>query len=499
MTLVVVPPCADATLEWVAAPGESVLDVSRAFVRRAVSPALLTREADAWAADAPTPERLRAVLQLRTAALLLVRGESVHGMLRAAGAALAGLSGPPSPVRIRLDDLELAEGSTESSADVLRAVGAGAAPYRAELDGAVERMREAGAARLVLDRDQQLPAALWLADAARVRLQVVGDFALAHVEALRRLPAFARAEFLTDAAAWRVAGLPGFEGEGARLPWRTDATHPPPAALEWGGSVTREELARPDALVRAGCRVAVVGFCSLGEDVLDSEGHRWEREAYAGALAALRHAGVRVVAEWWVGAPGVDTPTHERTARELEHAALFDGLAGLRTFHWPRHRLGGSFGGMEVRVIAPPSERDLARHPHFFAPGTVGPEELPALTERLARQLMRTHSLCPGRVAQGYSVPPLALPERGERVRGDPDCAVVELPAALDGRPGPVWYAANLRTGTVLALDGRLAPGLAALHGTVSPAEALPRVPEAQRARVLQMLVEKGVLLAVRA
>jgi hypothetical protein len=214
-------------------------------------------------------------------------------------------------------------------------------------------------------------------------------------------------------------------------------------------------------------------------------------------LERLRRAGVRVVAEWWVGAPGVDASAHESTANELERASPFDWLAGLRTFHWPRPRPSGRFGHVDAEVSA--SEKDLARNPRFSAPGTLGAEQLPALTERLARGLMRRAPLSPGRVAQGYAAAPPTPPDKGDRVRRDPDCALVELPAALDGKPGPVWYAANLRTGTVLALDARLAPGLRALEGTATVAEALPKVPEAQRARVLQMLVDKGLLEEVRA
>jgi len=163
MKLVVVPPYQDPTLEWVEGPGERVLDVSRGFVRRLLSPVSLTQEAEKLAAETPTPERLRALLQLRATALLLGTPGDAHRALRAAGAALAGVSGPPSPVRLRLDDLELAQGTTESSADVLHAVASGPAPYQPELDAAAEQMRAAGAARLVLVRDQQLPAAVWLA------------------------------------------------------------------------------------------------------------------------------------------------------------------------------------------------------------------------------------------------------------------------------------------------------------------------------------------------
>lgn len=501
MRIVVVPPLHDPTLEWVGAPGERVLDVSRTFVRRVLEPAELAREAEVMASEPPSPERLRALLQVRAAAQLLATPGSVHRALRAAGAALAGCSGPPSPVRMRLDDLELVRGTTESSTDVLNALASGPAPYQPELESAAEEMRASGAARLVLVRDQQLPAALWLAQASEgIRLEVVGAFAVAHREVLGRLPGFSRAEFVADAPRWRVAGLPGQDGGGPGLWWHDPHPNPlPEGEGAWGGMVSRAELARPDALVASGCRVAVVGFCALGAEVLDSEGHLWPREEYVSAVERLRRAGVCVVAEWWVGAPGVDAALLDSTASELERASPFDWLAGLRIFHWPRLRPGGRFGHVEVAVHAPAPEKDLARNPRFSAPGTIDAEQLPALIERLARERMRHAPLSPGRVAQGYAAPPPPPAERGDLVRRDPDCALVEMPVALDGKPGPVWYAANLRTGSVLALDGRLAPGLRALTSTATAAEALPRVPEAQRARVLQLLVGKGVLEEVKA
>jgi hypothetical protein len=82
-------------------------------------------------------------------------------------------------------------------------------------------------------------------------------------------------------------------------------------------------------------------------------------------------------------------------------------------------------------------------------------------------------------------------------IRLDDDCALVQLPASLDGAPKPTWYAANLRTGTVLAMDARLAPKLAGLDRPMPVADALATVPEAQRRKLVDTLVSKTVLTRV--
>src|SRR5205085_7555116 len=110
----------------------------------------------------PAAEVARARLLLQAAASLLEREPTPQGRLRALGAALAGMSGPPSAVRLRLDDLELPGGTTERAADAGVAA-RGPLPFQAELDEAVAAAASASRVRVVLDRDQQLPALLRLA------------------------------------------------------------------------------------------------------------------------------------------------------------------------------------------------------------------------------------------------------------------------------------------------------------------------------------------------
>ncbi|NMO18555.1 hypothetical protein HPC49_25980 [Pyxidicoccus fallax] len=559
MKLLVLPPHRDVTLVPDAPEGWHVMDVARDFCHRVLSDAALTEATDARATAPATAQSMRELLLLRAARGLSSREDlGVHTRLRAIGAVLTALSGPPSGVRLRLDDLELEDGTTERSADVLRAVGQ-PAPYTEDLARAAERFTEAERVRLWLERDQQLPAAAWLARACppEVPLEVAGPFATAHRKILARMPMFQRAEFIDDAAPlrWRVAPIPG--GPALEpLVWIPDAQHllvGPPRSLDegellpgdepqpldvrqlttkhalgtrtpeavrtftggapWGGHVALPSLAYADALLESGCRVAVVGLCAVGGGfVLDSDGSRMNQASLARGARRLRDAGVRLVAEWWVGAPRVGEESLDATLAALDAEPLFDHIAGVRPFHLPKeHRTVDSpLGWRSTRLSgSQPADRDLARSLSFDEPGTIPASRLPEVLTSLASRLMRRAPLNPGRVAaasvQGptYRPPPTepteepAAPAMSHRIHLDEDCALVQLPASLDGAPKPTWYAANLRTGAVLAMDARLAPKLSGLTRPASVADVLGTVPEAQRARLVDTLVAKSVLTKV--
>ncbi|MBZ4417823.1 hypothetical protein [Myxococcus sp. RHSTA-1-4] len=563
MKLLVLPPHRDVTLIPEAPEGWHLVDVARDFCRRILSDAAMTEASEAREAAPATAESMRELLLLRAARTLSTREERGGNTgLRALGAVLTALSGPPNGVRLRLDDLELEEGTTERSADVLRAVGQ-PAPYAEDLARAAERFTEAERVRLWLERDQQLPATAWLARACppEVVLEVAGPFAVAHRKVLSRLPMLQRAVFV-DATAplrWRVAPLTGAPGPES-LVWIPEAldlcvTTPwPPddgrgwvtlgeergpkdlraltagqefgvctpdelrgftGGAPWGGHVELDSLVHADALVASGCRVAVVGFCAArGEDVLDTFGGRLHSEELARGAERLRAAGVRVVAEWWVGAPGVDTAMLESTLAALDAKPLFHHMAGVRPFHWPMHQrhVDRRFRWRIGQLRNPAADRDLARSWPFDAPATLSGFQLQEMLTALSTRLMQRAPLNPGRVAAAY----LHGPTRAEReppaeegsaarapgmgsqpLRLDDDCALLQLPAALDGAPKPTWYAANLRTGTVLAMDARLAPKLAGLTRPAHVADVLGAVPEAQRGRLVDTLVAKSVLTRV--
>ncbi|PTL85940.1 hypothetical protein [Vitiosangium sp. GDMCC 1.1324] len=502
MKLLVLPPHRDVTCVPDAPEGWRVLDVARAFCQRVMVPETLARAVETREREPATPESMRELLLLRAALVLWKRGRAdAYRPLRALGAVLTALSGPPAGVRVRLDDIELEGGTTERSADVQRSIGRPAL-FNEDLVRAADRFPGAERVRLWLEKDLQLPAAVALAAAcpASVALEVAGPFATTHRAVLATLPAFQRASFPEDVAPlrWRVSAL---DAEGPEpLTWVPEGAHPPADGGPWAGHVSLSALRDPEALVASGCRTAVVGFCSVDEgSVLGSDGTRVLLDSLAASVERLRSAGVRVVAEWWVGAPGVDEATHERTFVLLGQRPVFDWVSGVRQFHWTRGRSGEDFAGVPVRFLAPPEDRDLSRTVPFEAPGTVPQARLPELLNGLAGKLLQRAPLSPGRVAWASLHPPSPVTPGGDWVRLDGDCALVQLPAGLDGVVKPSWYAANLRTGGVLAMDARLAPMVARAEQPVTVGELFATLPEAQRGKVEAALVGRAILERVHA
>jgi hypothetical protein len=498
VNVLLVPPHADFTLEWPAPEGFWMVDAARAFVRRACSPAALADEIRVRESSARDGEAARALLLLKAGAALLEGGDS-HRHLRALGAALTGLSSAPSPVRLRLDDLELPGGTTERSADVLAAAAATGAPYASSLAWAVGQCAGAERVRIRLDGDQQLPAVMALLERlrGRHRLELTGGFAETHWGALSRLSQLEGVTWVDSGArAPRVAGSPLQCTAGTDLRWVDDPYRLRPPGGFWSGAVPFSALSDARALLATGPQMLVLGFCALGDEAVGADGTVLSADALREALGLLRDAGVRLVGEWWIGAPGIGADALERTLRELE-SGPFDWIAGVRAFHWLAARGDGRWGRVDVKAGALTEGRDLARSRPFEAPGSLPPAEANAKLQAMAQVLAKRAPLAPGRMAEAFVELPAEQPARGDRVRRDPDCALVTLPLALDGRSGPVTYAANLRTGGVLAVDARLAPALSRLEGPTPVAEALPQVPEAQRPKVVKALVDKAVLVEV--
>jgi len=500
MKLLLLPPHRDVTCVPEAPEGWHVVDVARDFCQRVGARGLLARAAEAREQAAATPSSLRELLLLRAALALFQRGSGEpHRPLRALGAALTALSGPPSVVRVRLDDIELEGGTTERSVDVLRVV-SGPAPYAEDLARAAEHLAGAERVRLWLEKDLQLPAAVTLASAcpADVPLEVAGPFAETHRQVLSALPAFQRASFPQGVAPLRWRAVPLEEG-GEPLGWVPEGASPPERG-PWAGHVAPGALLSPEALEASGCRTVVVGFCTVdAAQVLGSDGRRLPLETLTRAVERLRAAGIHVVAEWWVGAPGVDEAAHERTCAWLGERRLFDWVAGVRPFHWTRGRAGQDFGGVPVSFLSPPEDRDLARSVPWEAPGSVAAGRQGELLTTLAGRLLQRAPLSPGRVAWALVHPPTPLASGGSLTRLDGDCALVQLPATLEGVVKPTWYAANLRTGGVLAVDARLAPLLARWERPAPASEALASLPEAQRGKLEATLKSRGVLEGVHA
>jgi hypothetical protein len=475
--LFVVPPRTDPTLE-VAATGWQVLDLERAYAARILGTAPLAAAVAAAATDA----RRRMLLQ---AAAELLDAPAPQTRLRAAGAAYAGSCDPTSGLQLRLDDLELTAGTTERLADVL-ALPADRSPFALEIEAAVQTASGAERVMVWLERDQQLPAAVALVERLSVsgRVEVAGAFAAEHWRVLSSRPPLSAATLAEEPPLRRtLAGLRGDIGVGAGgLAWRAAPGDPVPEG-DWAGHVALGELA-DRALDLRRCRFAVAAFCAIEDTVVAPEG----RCLTPASLASARPA--RLLGEWQVGAPGIGRPELELTVAAQERGPIFDWVAGLRRFHWPLGRPGGSWAGREVAVGEPPADLDLARFRPFTCPGTLAADELDAVMEDLWRRLDARAPVVAGRVAEAFASPqPPAA--GGHRVELDPDCALVEMP----GEDGSMrWTAINLRTGVALALDARLATRVARLRRPVDSDAALAGLPAPVRDRALGMLRSRAVI-----
>ena len=526
--LFLVPPYGDPSLGWDQFGALSVIDLGREFVERVRRPGTIEDAAAAIERGAPTAESALRLLLLRAAAKLIVDSEDALRVLRGLGAALSGLSGPSSPVRLRLDDLELVNGTTQCSADALRAATELEAPFSTELNGALARCAGARKVRLWLEVDQQLPAALWLASRLSSELTLGGSFARAHWLRLAQLPPFHRCTLDPTARLPTLVGIPGLPTEAVQ--WCGRGTNGPSWTLAtgpWGGEVSVRELLAHRRLA-PDCRLAIVAFTELGETVRDEDGVEHPLEAVTSAIAALKRSGARVLAEWWVGAPGIDATALERTADAIERGMPFDRLVGLRRFRLPRvdqdraspvHPerseaeskgqsvpnallatvtseslgVGSHWGNRAVETVAPPAGHDLAREQPFRAERTLEGAALAEALERLAARLGARVVLAPGRLAQAYWHEPVATPPG---LSPDRDCVLVGLPWSLDGAPNPSRYAVNLRTGVIAPLDARLSVLLEQLFARPSALDTvLGAFPEPQRGALVQALRGKSILL----
>ncbi|QSQ14808.1 hypothetical protein [Myxococcus landrumensis] len=513
----VLPPHRDVTRVLETPAGWQPLDLARNFVRRVFSAESLAAEAQAREGAPPTPQSMRELLLLRVAQGL--RGRGAIAELRALGAVLTALSSPSHGVRLRLDDVELETGTTERSADVERAASL-PTPYSHEVATFAARVAGAERVRLWLERDLQLPAAVALARAcpAEVALEVAGPFARTHREVLARMPSFQRATFPEHVPSPRCRVVP-LDAEPGRddVVWLPDGSRDDEAGAamvervraftdgaRWAGHVLLDALGTPDLLVKSGCHTAVVEFCAITSDHVVDIDHQWiPRERLQRGFERLRAAGVGVVAEWWVGAPGMDASVLDSTlaALEDETSSFFDHLAGVRPFHFSVERMARN------RDVAhrwgtpgsPPGDRDLCRSVPIERSGTIPASQLQEVLTSLSGRLSSRAPLSPGRVAGAFLAPRASLErEPATHLRLDSDCAVVRLPASLEGGSTPSWYAANLRTGVVLAMDARLAPELSGRTLPAPLAEVLSMVPDARRAKWAETLVSKSILERTR-
>jgi hypothetical protein len=483
MNLVVIPPHGDVTLAADVAPGWDRLDAGRAFAERVADVDEVTR-----LLDAPRAEPLDAELRLlgRAAADVLARRPPHDARLAALGAALRAGSGPPSGVRLRLDDLELAEGTTESSDDVVRA-SLRPAPYDQEVSRAADVARRATRVCLLVERDQQLPAALSLARALQPRaVEVAGSFADENWDVLRRVDALTAATLVpTPVRGWRV-GVP-WEPATTGPAWRERPSDPVPQG-PWGGRVRLADVADAARLTSARCRLAILGVAGAGPDAMfDEDGSSVRVSDLAAGAAALREDGVALVAECWIGAPGQGRGSVRAAIEHLENERLADVTAGFRMFGWPVGRSSATWGGLRVETSEPLPGHDLARTRAFRCPGTLSGPEASELMQELGPRLVALGGPLPGRVAAAYTTARDGDGGGGAGAEVEPACAVIPAPDAP-----ATWYAANLRTGVVVKLDPRIAKALVALAR-----DGDSGLPQPVQERLFPALAAKGILRGV--
>ncbi len=467
-----------------------VLDLGRALV-------------DRLAADAALPLRTafssaQRELLFRAGADVLARARNRGGAsrLRAQGALLQAACSDGSPVRLRLDDLELTRGSTERSKDVLKAA-AEELPFEQELAALESAAGREGGAVIWLERDQQLPALARLARRwpADLPLGLDGPFAHVHREALARWECLHHAGFVSQPPPRFAVERLAEDGSVEHLPWRAAGTPFPEGAFAGEASVA--ELV-DGALDGRRCRRAVVRVTQISAtEVVSAEGTRHPRAAVEAAVAALAAQHVPVGAEWWVGAPESVLEEIEQTAQALEARAPFADCVGVRAFHWTRGRPQGTFAGAPVRFKPRDPERDLWRSEPFEVSEELPAKDLPPLLESLAQRLSKRLRLAPGRLAGAYAAEPARVAQGGGALALDPEAAVVELPTSLDGVARTSFYAVSLRRGTTLAVDGRVAPLLRALSTPTPRDAALGTLPEPARGKLVAALLDKQLLAEV--
>ncbi|MFI7636324.1 hypothetical protein [Nonomuraea sp. NPDC049400] len=453
MELIVVPPLTDFTTEVVPPSGAEVLDLNERIVERLADPSRLTA-----AAQRLDGGPLAALPELAAAAVLERKAfDDAH--LRAVGTALR-LAADPA-VRLGIDDLELAEGSMQSSRDVLGAAGR-CELFRPELELAMDAAR-GRRAHVVVDGLRQLPAAFALVGvlgAAWVTL--CGRLVAEQGAALRRVPELAGAELLAwspervirplwyDAAPTervrprhrhdtaptervrprhcpdaapaeeaRLCDAPDTQ-PGKRVRWVTGA-YPPPASGPWAGRLdaTRAAAFSRDALARCRGLTIIVTRIDFLAAVTGLNGVTVDLRR----LLAGIPPGVPVTCELVLGAPGMAAGVVGESVELLAEGAGGVRLAGLRPY---RMAIRSQWAGQSVR-FPPAAGNDLARWIEFDAPDTMRAYEVTAMIREWLRRL-------PGLPAGRLAACSVAVPGTA------PACAPVSRPAAdvphaLDGLP----------------------------------------------------------------
>lgn len=464
-SVTVVPPLSDPTIELVDARG--LVDLDTSFRDRLTGPRAL-REAIS-SADPLTALFLSAV------GPVVERGAHRSAALRAQGVALRAAGAADPALHLTADDVELVEGTTESGDSVATAA------ERTRLFGpetaAVVRAVGHGAVRIVVQTDQQLPAALCTAAAVGpAHLQLVGAFARAHRAALLALPALHGAEVVDRSLRWRVRQ--SWTG-GESIDWYSSV---PRTSRPWAGWLELQDVLAVPAAAWTQCRglVVTVAGCGPGRQYLSPSGQWCDLGPVLDRVAASTPVRLELLA----GVPGrsLDMTRHDALAVAADRRV---GLAGLRRFRLAR-ALGQAnrWNGAVIRP-RPVIKNDLARSVDFETPHGPTNEETRAMIDDVLSDLSRPGGLLPGRFAGPV------LSGLGSSSGWSADGALAETDGAgPDGR-GPGTFVVNFRSGRAFRLHDRLAPIVTRI--AKGDTAALARLSEGTRDRLCRQLVHAGV------
>jgi hypothetical protein len=458
--LVAVPPVTDPTLTVTVGADERLLDLNRRFAMRAADPAVL-RASAAVLDTVGNAGGLGAAGCLLASAAADAFSEPADPAtrLRALGAGIRAISALDPGVSAAIDDIELRAGSTQSGADAVHA-----ADLCTLFDPELSLVPATEEVHVVLDSDQQLPAALRLI--ARLSsapgrrggtLTLGGRFVATHQKALSRLPVLAGVR-LEARIRRRLIDPAWSPGQQVGLGWRGPEDGPPDTD-RWAGWLDAATFAEMTAPELERCAGLVVSICGSADPGGPEAGTR-------SALTALA-AKIPVAVEIVAGAPRGDTSPGAWWARR----GSLVRVAGFRPYRPP----------LAAGAAAPPGH-DLARWAAPAAAATMA--ELAGLIARYAPG----GGLFPGRVAGA-----LFAVEHRPRIWGehywDPAVRLVRTEHAATDHGGAGHFLVSLRSGTLT----RVPPALAALLtrirlGGPSAEQAIGTLPAARRERLLASL-----------
>lgn len=500
MGVLITLPHADPTVR-LTAPGRRVVELHRAAIARLTG--LAARRSLCATLAAPSAASVAELALARAADRVLTVPADPVSRLIAEDMTLTLRSRVVRwPVRLRLDDLQLTEGSTESGVEVDR-VSRSPLPFDQELEQARALIERDGDAVLWVERDQQLPGLFRLARTAGRALCLDGPFARRHrVALLRWLPRgsdladtgtvpLIHAEF-RPATGESVEGPPGGAAAPGAGPSGTDPAAAPagPAWLRrdtghrWVDQLSGAELAAAAGHgPPPGCAAAIVPIALAGpREVLTGDGTALTVAGLAMSVRALAGAGVPVLAEFWIGAPGTGTAELIASARWLAEAPEADlpwRVVGCRPFHLssPGESTGATarptWARRPVAVLPPPRHADLVRAPRFAG---LAPAEIAA---QLTAVLAARHRPVVGRLAGAY-LAAAAVPAASSAAVSCPAPSLRFVPGVVAVPIGGRHLLVDLLTRRTFALHPRLGAALAALPpgaplGTVLSGRVLDR------------------------